>query len=130
MTTFRSNTVSARSLSRVGHEGEAPASRGSSGERAYSPDRLRRAWQLVRSGRVQQVGQRQFRVAGNVEPEYAVDLDEDPPCYCRDMEHRGGKIRQNCKHVLSARLALLDAGLLNVIAESLEFTERTKGGNQ
>lgn len=116
--------MSARSLSRVRPEGEAPASRGksSTGERAYSPDRLRRAWHLVRSGRVKQVGPRQFRVAGNVEPEYAVDLDEDPPCYCRDMEHRGGRIRQNCKHVLACRLALLDGGLLDVIAASLEFT--------
>lgn len=86
----------------------------------YRPDRLARAWQLVKSGRVQRLGGGRFMVAGNVEETYAVDLTVDPPCYCRDQEYRGGQIKQNCKHALAARLANLDPAVLAAIADSIE----------
>ena len=85
----------------------------------YRPDRLARAWQLVKSGRVERLGGGRFRIAGNVEPEYFVDLNGDPPCYCMDMEMRGRTIHY-CKHTLAARLAQLEPALLQVIADNIE----------
>lgn len=90
---------------------------------AYRPDRLHRAWQLVTSGCVERMGGMQYRVAGNVEPDYYVDLMGDQPCTCRDMEYRGTQILQNCKHVLAARLAGLDPALLQVIGDALAKKE-------
>jgi uncharacterized Zn finger protein len=68
----------------------------------YRPDRLRRAWQLVKSGRVKPLGGTRFVVAGNVEKVYHVDLAGDPMCYCRDQEYRSGQIKGFCKHVGAA----------------------------
>jgi uncharacterized Zn finger protein len=90
---------------------------------AYRPDRLHRAWQLVTSGCVERLGGTQYRVAGNVEPDYYVDLMGDQPCTCRDMEYRGTAILHNCKHVLAARLAALDPALLQVIGDALAKKE-------
>jgi hypothetical protein len=73
----------------------------------------------VKSGRVERLGGGRFRIAGNVEPEYFVDLNGDPPCYCMDMSMRGRTIHY-CKHVLSARLAQLEPDLLQVIADNIE----------
>lgn len=86
----------------------------------YKPDRFARAVQLVLSGRVERLGGSQYRVAGNVEPTYDVDLTGDPMCYCRDMENRGVAIKYQCKHVLSARLAGLDPSLVQVLADRIE----------
>lgn len=86
----------------------------------YRPDRLARAWQLVKSGRVERLGGGQFRVAGNDEPEYFVDLSVDPPCYCADQNYRGGSTNHQCKHSLAGRLAMLDPSLLQVIADNIE----------
>lgn len=89
----------------------------------YRPDRLHRAWQLVTSGCVERLGGTQYRVAGNVEPDYYVDLMGDQPCTCRDMEYRGTAIHQQCKHVLASRLASLDPALLQVIGDALAKQE-------
>lgn len=86
----------------------------------YRPDRLARAWQLVKSGRVERLGGGQFRVAGNDEPEYFVDLSVDPPCYCADQNYRGGSTNHQCKHSLAGRLAMLEPALLQVIADTIE----------
>ena len=91
---------------------------------AYRPDRLHRAWQLVKSGRVERMGGTQYRVAGNVEPDYYVDLMGDQPCTCRDMEYRGTQIHQRCKHVLASQLAALDPALLQVIGDQIMKAER------
>jgi hypothetical protein len=90
----------------------------------YRPDRLRRGWQLVKTGRVTPLGGTRYLVAGNVERAYVVDLAQDPPCHCRDMEYRGGQIKQFCKHVGAARLAQLDPALLDVIAEWITAQEQ------
>ncbi len=84
---------------------------------SHRADRLRRAWQLVKAGKVERLDATHCRVAGNVEESYSVDLNGDPMCYCRDMEHRAGQIKGMCKHVLACRLAALDDGLLDTIAE-------------
>jgi hypothetical protein len=90
---------------------------------SHRSDRLRSAWLLVKAGGVERVGPTQFRVAGNVEKAYDVDLMGDPTCYCRDMEHRGEAIKNQCKHTLAARLAQLDESLLGTIAEWLDKAE-------
>lgn len=90
---------------------------------AYKPDRLRRAWQLVKSGRVERLGGTQYRVAGNVEPVYYVDLASEQPCTCLDLHHRSDAIHGQCKHLLAARLASLDPALLQVIGDALLAAE-------
>jgi uncharacterized Zn finger protein len=100
----------------------------------YKPDRLARAWQHVKSGRVERLGGTQFKVAGNVEPVYYVDLASDQPCTCLDRYHREAEIQGMCKHILACRLASLDEGLLQVIGDALlraeqavaELTKRTR----
>jgi hypothetical protein len=52
---------------------------------AYRADRLRRAWLLIKAGGVERRGGTRYRVAGNDESSYDVDLSVDPPCYCADM---------------------------------------------
>jgi hypothetical protein len=94
------------------------------GDTAYRADRLRRAWRLVKAGAVQPQGDGVFLVAGNVEEVYEVDLRQDPPCHCRDMEYRGGQIRDFCKHVGAARLACLDPSVLGAIGEYILITEQ------
>lgn len=85
---------------------------------AHRPDRLRAAWKLVSSGRVKKSEKtpNRFYVAGNVQRYYTVDLGQDPPCDCADMLYRGQAIREQCKHVLAARLADLQPSLLETLA--------------
>lgn len=90
---------------------------------SYRPDRLHRAWLLIKSGCVERLGGTQYRVAGNDEPDYYVDLMGDQMCTCRDQEYRGAQIKQMCKHVLAARLAALDPALLQAIADTMEMRE-------
>lgn len=90
---------------------------------AHDAGRLRRAWALVKSGRVERLGGTQFKIAGNDEPSYSVDLAVDPPCYCADMWYRGRKIRNNCKHTLAGRLALHDPALLLALIEMMTFED-------
>lgn len=89
----------------------------------HRADRLRRAWKLVASGRVERVGPGQFKVAGNVEPVYYVDLAGDQCCTCCDMEYRGRAINEQCKHVLAARLANHDPELLLTLVSMMQFTD-------
>lgn len=90
---------------------------------AHDPARLRRAWSLVKSGRVERVGPMQFKVAGNKERTYDVDLSVDPPCYCDDLWYRGRRIRNNCKHTLSARIANKEPAVLLSLIEIMQFKE-------
>lgn len=88
---------------------------------AHRADRLRRAWALVKGGKVKPLGGTRFLVAGNVEEVYEVDLAQDPSCHCRDMENRSALIKGNCKHVLGARIASCkDEALLDTIAEWMD----------
>lgn len=88
---------------------------------SHSPDRLRRAWRLVTTGRVKATGGRTFQVAGNAETVYAVDLDGDPCCYCLDSYYHGAA--HQCKHLLAARLASQDPSLLLALISLMTFTE-------
>lgn len=90
----------------------------------YRPDRLASAWRLVKSGRVERLGDGHFRVAGNVESSYDVDLNGDQMCFCLDQYHRGDQIKHMCKHVLACRLAQLDPALLGVIGDALLAAEQ------
>lgn len=83
-----------------------------SGE-VYEVGRFRRAWQLVKTGRVAPRGPRQFEVAGNDEPSYFVALDGDPPCYCMDRYHGGSR---KCKHEISALIVAQDPAFLSAVA--------------
>jgi hypothetical protein len=87
---------------------------------AHRADRLRRAWALIKAGKVKRLGGSRFRIAGTTQRVYDVDLSVDPPCYCLDMEYRGTAIKHNCKHTLAARLAGLDPALLGTIADWLD----------
>jgi hypothetical protein len=84
---------------------------------SHRVDRLRRAWQLVKAGHVERLGGTQYRVAGQVEEFYYIDTAAEIPCTCRDVEHRSKEIHGMCKHLLACRLAGLDPGLLDTIAE-------------
>lgn len=81
----------------------------------FENGRLARAWQRIKAGGVDKLGPRQFQVQGNEEPSYFVDLDADPPCYCKDSEYHG----RGCLHELAALLAAHDPMFLNVVAEKL-----------
>lgn len=80
-------------------------------------DRLTRAWALVKAGGVQHIAGSQYVVRGSHEKFYHVDIAEDPPCFCMDMEMRGEIIGWFCKHVGAARLASLDPELVAIVAE-------------
>lgn len=90
--------------------------------RPYSPARLRRA--ATRA--IMRLGPMQFAVQGNVEPIYYVDLSQDPPCQCRDTEHRGGMLRGRCLHTLAAELQNGNEALLIAYGEMLMTKERTR----
>ena len=101
----------------------------------HDPGRFARAVELAfQENGVTRLGPTQFRVVGQDEPEYFVDLSVDPPCYCGDMQNRATKIRNNCKHVLAARLAMKDPTLDNSLMEfaytqmkrNEELMQRTK----
>lgn len=81
----------------------------------YEPGRLARAKDLA----IEKVGPRQYRVRGQDEPFYMVDLDVDPPCYCADQENRGKQIGGKCKHVLAALLQEHNPALMQALGESL-----------
>jgi hypothetical protein len=92
--------------------------------RAFEPNRLRRAVALLKG--VERAGPRQYRVRGQDEPEYAVSLDGDPPCYCADYYHRGSPTNP-CKHILAARLVDGDMALIQSLGELLLTAERARG---
>jgi hypothetical protein len=93
---------------------------------AHDPGRFARAFKLAMSGRVQQIGPRQYRVAGNEQPYYDVDLDGDQPCYCEDQDWSGRKIRNNCKHVLAARIVAQDPSVIPSLMELAYSLEKRK----
>jgi hypothetical protein len=57
----------------------------------------------------------QFRVRGQDEPFYDINLELDTPCTCADAWHRG----RGCKHELSARLASGEMPLIQALGEML-----------
>lgn len=88
---------------------------------AHMPDYLRRAWALVKAGKVERMGPNQFRVCGNEEPEYFVDLTANVRCYCLNSQHSGPEHR--CKHALAGDLLNLKPELLTVLVQIIEFVE-------
>jgi len=77
----------------------------------YDPARLRRAAVLA----VQSLGDGRYRVRGQDEPHYNVDLTADVICYCKDAEFHG----RGCKHELAARLQAGDQALRMALGEML-----------
>lgn len=94
----------------------APADALQAEQGGYDPSRLRRASLLA----CDRLGPAQFRVAGQKEPFYDVDLTGDPMCYCEDHKNRGVQ----CKHILRARLASGDESLLLALGGMLLHAER------
>lgn len=80
-------------------------------DRPYDPARLRRASRLT----VQRLGNGQFRVSGQHERYYDVDVTADIPCYCKDAEYHG----RGCKHELACRLASGDMALIQALGDML-----------
>jgi hypothetical protein len=64
---------------------------------------------------VKRLGPMQFRVRGQDEPFYDVNLEIDTPCTCMDAYHHG----RGCKHELSARMANGDMGLIQALGDML-----------
>lgn len=88
---------------------------------AHRPDRLRRAWSLVKAGLVVRESETQFRVAGNCQPEYVVDLAHEPPCSCEDKWFH--EAAHQCKHELAARMANQELPVLMSLIETMKFKE-------
>lgn len=86
-----------------------------SGE-GYEPARLRRAAVLD----VVPVGPQQYRVRGQQERYYDVDLSAEIPCYCKDAEFHG----RGCKHELAARLFAGDQALRIALGTMLLEVQR------
>jgi predicted nucleic acid-binding Zn finger protein len=85
---------------------------------AHETERFKKAFLLAKKeGAVTQIGPRQFRVVGQDEPEYFVDLNESPACYCKDIVNAGWKTGDMCKHILACRLAIKDPTLDNSLME-------------
>jgi hypothetical protein len=80
-------------------------------QQGYESKRLMRAAVLA----VKRVGEGKFRVRGQHEPYYHVDLTADVPCYCKDSEFHG----RGCKHELAARLVNGDQVLRIALGEML-----------
>jgi hypothetical protein len=87
-----------------------------SNERAYDPNRLRRA----ATRPIKPIGPRQFYVKGNVEKVYTVDLDADVPCTCMDAFYHG----RGCLHELAARLASGELPLIQALGDMLLKAEQ------
>lgn len=83
--------------------------------------RLERALEIARAGGVERVGPAQFRVQSQSKKDvqYDVDLTGDPPCYCDDQDWAGRRIRNNCKHVLSAKILVQDPSIIEPLTEML-----------
>jgi hypothetical protein len=84
---------------------------------AATTARIRKAYALATTGGVERLGGSRFAVRGTRQPWYYVDLDQETPCYCLDVEHRSKGVEQfHCKHHLAARLAAFDSELLEIVA--------------
>lgn len=88
----------------------------------YDPARLRRAARLW----VKRVGEGMFQIEGKEQPHYDVDLNVDPPCYCKDSDYRMWARGKHCKHALAARLASGDMALIHGLADMIVLQERRK----
>lgn len=82
----------------------------------YEPGRLRRAAVLA----VRKLGPHQYRVRGQSEAYYDVNLEIDTPCCCADSWHRG----RGCKHELAARLHDGDVALIQALGDMLLKAEQ------
>ena len=85
---------------------------------SYEPGRLRRG--AARA--VKKVGPRQYRVRGNHEPYWDVNLDLDTPCCCPDAQFHG----RGCLHELAARLHDGDAALIMGLGQMLLAAEKRR----
>lgn len=85
----------------------------SDGELPIEPGRLRKAAQLA----VERLGPMQFRVRGQEEPFYDVNLDLDTPCTCLDAWHHG----RNCKHELAGKLHVGHTPTFNALVAMYEM---------
>lgn len=88
-------------------------------------NRLYRAWILVSSQRVTRSSDEPglYVVRGDGRHDYYVDLMGNPPCYCKDMEHRGTSSEEHCKHVIAARILLRDPQIMDELATFLTIPE-------
>lgn len=64
---------------------------------------------------VKRLGPMQFRVKGNDQPYYDVNLELDTPCDCVDAQMHG----RPCLHEIAARLQNGDLGLVQALGDAL-----------
>lgn len=81
-------------------------------DEAIEPGRLARSLPL---GWVK-IGERQYKVAGNKEPFYYVDLSLDVPCTCDDAL-KGGHL---CKHAMRAMTVERDPAIFDQVLQLYE----------
>lgn len=93
----------------------------STAERSIDETRLLRAMRLLPF--VERLGPMQFKVPGHHEPHYYVDLSQDPPCLCCDMEFAGRQGHQ-CKHTLACRWLNRDLPVLMAAGNVLLRVEK------
>lgn len=91
--------------------------------------RLCRAIGIIRAGQesptIEPLGQGQFRVKGNVQPVYDVDLTADQRCYCKDAEFSPWFDRM-CKHEIACRLAQQEPGMIAHMVDVIAKEEARK----
>lgn len=86
---------------------------------SVEPGRFERGYRLP----VYRLGPAQFAVAGSHGPRY-VDLTQEPPCLCEDMEYRNAAGTGYCKHTISALLQQHDPAMVELLAERLMRRQR------
>jgi hypothetical protein len=79
---------------------------------------MRRALKL----KCDKIGPGQYRVSGNDEPYYDVDVNVDPACYCADQAHRS----LMCKHEIISRMRDGDPALIQALGDMLLAAENAK----
>lgn len=67
---------------------------------------------------MEELGPNEFRVRGNEEPVYYVNLDGDPVCYCDDAKHAPRASRM-CKHEIACRLWSMELGVVTAMNDIL-----------
>lgn len=92
--------------------------------------RLVRAIGIVRAGMgdektIHRFGPDQFRVKGNTEPWYDVDLMGDQRCFCKDAQFSPWYDRM-CKHEMACRLMNQEQGMLSHMMEVVYREEQRK----
>src|SRR5689334_18766891 len=93
--------------------------------------RLVRAIAIIRAGQrdgkptLKRLGPQQFKVRGNDQPVYYVDLTAEQRCWCKDAEF-SSRYERMCKHEIACRLANMEPGMLSHMVDVIAREEQRK----